>query len=596
MQPAGSPTIAAPGAAPAWRWALAPIALGLVVLRLWYWPSHGTRIEWNLVTAGNGLLVVFGGLGAWGRRPASKVGPLLTIWGLYVLADAIGSHEYGLLLVLGYCAKPLFWVLLAHTLLTYPDGRLTTAAERWFLRIAYAMPLVYLAALMRTRPEWLLGCKPADCPTNPVQWQPSQAAYNLINGQIRPAMATVLGVWFVVLLVLRRRRMPPAQRRTANPVLWATMVPLAAYFYGSALTFAIPDPGPVLWTIYAWANPLSAYVIPLALLVGFYAGKLARADVATLLVRLRTADPDDLRPALAHLLRDPSLEIAVPATDPADGYVDPAGRAVALPGAGDARVVTDIGSIGILLLHHPSARDEDPHLFDAAIAAAAVTLENARLTAQVRAQLADVSASRERLVRAADDERRRVERDLHDGAQQQLIGVGMTLQSARLAVPEHSPAAHLLDEASGQLRESIVELRALARGLRPALLTERGLAVALADLRRRVPVPVALAVDLPERLDPTIEMTAYFVVAESLQNVTRHAPGAHVDVSVYRRDGTVVVSVRDDGPGGADGRAGSGLRGLADRVAAAGGVLTVTSPVGRGTTVTADLPGRQAPA
>jgi signal transduction histidine kinase len=490
----------------------------------------------------------------------------------------------------------MFWVLLAHALLTYPDGRTTTAAERWFLRAAYAMPLVYLAALMRTRPEWLLGCEPTDCPTNPVQWQPSPAAYHLINGQIRTAVATVLGLWFVVLLVLRRRRMSPAQRRTANPVLWATAVPLAAYFYGSALTFVVPDPAPVLWTIYAWANPLSVYVVPFALLVGFYVGKLARADVATLLIRLRRADPADLRPALAQLLRDPSLEIAVPATDPADGYVDPAGRPVALPGAGDPRVVTDIGSSGVLLLHHQSTRDEDPHLFAAAIAAAAVMLENARLTAQVRAQLADVSASRERLVRAADDERRRVERDLHDGAQQQLIGVGMTLQSARLAVPEHSPAAQLLDEASGQLRESIVELRALARGLRPVLLTERGLAVALADLRRRVPVPVSLAVDLPERLDPTTEMTAYFVVAECLQNVTRHAPGARVDVSVSRRDGTVVVRVRDDGPGGADDRAGSGLRGLADRVAAAGGVMTVTSPVGQGTIVAAELPDRVGPA
>jgi signal transduction histidine kinase len=169
------------------------------------------------------------------------------------------------------------------------------------------------------------------------------------------------------------------------------------------------------------------------------------------------------------------------------------------------------------------------------------------------------------------------------------------LQTARLAVPEHSPAAQLLDEASGQLRESIVELRALARGLRPALLTERGLAVAFADLRRRVALPVSLAVDLTQRLDPTTEITAYFVVAESLQNVTRHAPDAHVEVAVYQRDGTVVVRVRDDGPGGADSRAGSGLRGLADRVAAAGGVMTVTGPIGEGTTVTAELPGREAP-
>ena len=567
-----------------------PVALVLVAFDFWYWPRHGTPVGWIVLTSSCTTAVVLGGLGTWGRRPNSRVGPLLTIWGLYGLADVLGAFEYGWLFVVGFTAKPLFWTLLAHALLTYPDGRIATAAERWFLRLAYATPLVYLAAIVRARPEWLLGCRPAGCPVNPVQWRPSAAAYQLINGQLRPALGTVLGMWFVALLVLRRRRMSPAQRRSANPVLWATMVPLAVFFYGSALTFVIPDPAPVLFTIWVWAQPLSTYWLPLALLAGFYLGKLARADVATLVVKLRTADPAELRPALARLLRDPSLELAVPATDPAGGYLDLAGRPVALPLPDGARTETDIGTSGILLLHHPSARDEDPELFAAAIATAAVTLDNARLTVQVRAQLAEVQASRERLVRAADDERRRVERDLHDGAQQQLIGVGMTLRSARLATPDHTPAAELLDEASGQLRDSITELRALARGLRPALLAERGLTVALAELRRRVPVPVTLTVELDRRLDPTTETTVYFVVAEALQNVSRHAPGARVDVTVHCENDMVIVQVGDDGPGGADHRLGSGLRGLVDRVAAAGGVMTVSSPAGHGTTILARLP------
>jgi signal transduction histidine kinase len=193
-------------------------------------------------------------------------------------------------------------------------------------------------------------------------------------------------------------------------------------------------------------------------------------------------------------------------------------------------------------------------------------------------------------VHAADEERGRIERDLHDGAQQQLIGVGMALESARLSVPEGSPAAQMLDEASDQLRASIAELRALARGLRPALLTERGLGVALHELRRRVPVPVSLTVEVAGRLDLAVETAAYFVVAEALQNATRHAPGARVEVHLRHQEGNLLIDVSDNGPGGADQRNGSGLRGLADRVAAIGGRLTVESRPGQGTTVSAHLP------
>jgi signal transduction histidine kinase len=213
-----------------------------------------------------------------------------------------------------------------------------------------------------------------------------------------------------------------------------------------------------------------------------------------------------------------------------------------------------------------------------------------RLTAQVRAQLAEVNASRARLVEAADEQRRRIERDLHDGAQQQLLGLGMSLQAARATVPDGSPTARHLDDATAQLHDSLAELRTLSRGLRPALLAERGLEVALREVQRRARTPVDLTVALAGRPDPVIETAVYFVIVEALQNTTRHATHANVSVDVRQSGDMVDITICDDGPGGADHRAGSGLRGLTDRVAAAGGTLAVTSPPGRGTILAARLP------
>ncbi len=250
---------------------------------------------------------------------------------------------------------------------------------------------------------------------------------------------------------------------------------------------------------------------------------------------------------------------------------------------------TDLGDGAILVTRESTAR-EDPALFTAAVEAVRLSLDNARLTARVRSQLAEVEASRARITTAADEARHRLERDLHDGAQQQLLGLGMSLVAARRAVPDESAAATRLDEASAQLKDSLVELRQLSRGLRPALLAERGLEVALDDLRRRIPVPLSIRVDLLERPAPHVEVTAYYVLAESLQNVTRHAPGATATVTVRGTGPDLVVSVSDDGPGGADVSRGTGLRGLSDRVHAIGGELSVESPIGAGTTVTARLP------
>jgi signal transduction histidine kinase len=241
---------------------------------------------------------------------------------------------------------------------------------------------------------------------------------------------------------------------------------------------------------------------------------------------------------------------------------------------------------------HDAALTDDPGLLDAALAAAGLALENERLQAELRARLEDLRASRARIVAAADVERRRLERNLHDGAQQRLVSVSIALGLARSTLAaKPADAAEIVTTAQRELGDALAELREIARGIHPAVLTAQGLAPALEALAGRVPVPVELEVE-PVRLPDAVEAAAYYVVTESVTNVVKYASASRAVVTVARREGEVVVTVADDGRGGADPGAGSGLRGLADRVEALDGRLLVVSPPGEGTTVTAVLPCR----
>jgi signal transduction histidine kinase len=244
------------------------------------------------------------------------------------------------------------------------------------------------------------------------------------------------------------------------------------------------------------------------------------------------------------------------------------------------------GTTLAVLIHDPTDLREDPGLVEAVGSVARLALENERLSAQIRAQLEDVRESRARLVEAGDVERRRIERDLHDGAQQRLTALAMRLQTAR---PDHPGAAPLLDEMTVELQVAIAEIRDLARGVHPTLLQELGLAAAVDALAERAPIPVAVDV-APERLPDHVEMTAYFIVAEALTNVTRYANADSAQVRARVDGDRLVASVTDDGRGGADPARGTGLRGLADRVAAASGAFDVSSPTGQGTTIRFELP------
>ena len=327
--------------------------------------------------------------------------------------------------------------------------------------------------------------------------------------------------------------------------------------------------------------------VPFAFLLGLMRSTLSRAGaVSALFERLGGVSARD---ALAEALGDDTLTLAYWLPDQRR-YVDAQGRTVALEGA-----VTEIERDGtpIAAIVHDPALLEERELVRTAGAAAALALENERLAAEVRARYDELQAVSARLVAAGDAARRKIERDLHDGAQQRLVSLSVTLNLARKNVEPGSQVAELLDSAMSELTAGLAELRELARGIHPAVLTERGLDPALQSLAARAPLPVSVSASVEGRFAPAVEAAVYFVVMEALTNIAKYASASAAEVTVEQVDGQVVIDVQDDGIGGADPASGTGLAGLADRVAALGGRLVVESPPGGGTVVRAEVPARR---
>lgn len=342
-------------------------------------------------------------------------------------------------------------------------------------------------------------------------------------------------------------------------------------------------------------HTLSYGAVPIGILAGLLRVRIARSAIADLVVELgETPDPVELRRALATALGDPTLEVALWSAE-AGTYVDASLAPVAsLEAAAGGRAVTLLERDGAPLaaiLHDPALL-EDPGLVASVATAVRLTVENDRLQAEVRAQLTEVRASRARIVEATDAERRRIERDIHDGAQQRLVALSLAIGRARGQLgPAADPELEAtLAQASDELRAALAELRELARGIHPAILTQAGLEPAVRSLVDRAAVPTTLDFALTSRLPEPVEAAAYFVVSEALTNVAKHAAAGSTRVGLRAEKGTLVVEVRDDGCGGADPARGSGLRGLRDRVEAVGGTLETMSPAGGGTTVRATLP------
>lgn len=238
----------------------------------------------------------------------------------------------------------------------------------------------------------------------------------------------------------------------------------------------------------------------------------------------------------------------------------------------------------------PAPRTEEPQLLEAVGAAAAIALENGRLQAELAARLEEVKGSRARVIEAGQKERQRLERNLHDGAQQRLVALSLDLSLLEGELDEGLDARSRLGRARGEIATSLAELREIARGIHPAVVTGHGLAVALEQLTALTPVPVRLTVAIEDRLPEPLEVAAYHLASESLANIGKYAQATSATVDVTRANGQVVVEVTDDGIGGAETENGTGLRGLADRVEALDGRLRIWSPHGGGTKVRAEIP------
>ncbi len=519
------------------------------------------------------------------RQPTGRLWKLIF---LYVCAEQVWAFGYihdstvwSLSLLLGSMFVPIF----IHMMLSFPTGRLVASWDR-AIAAFYYLEIVAFSVVVSLVYELPLDACKADCLRNVFLTWPSDDVYafSLVASLLIPVAAAPL---IVIRLWRHWLNATAVGRRVILPVLIAVpiaVVSIALQYAGTRFEIE-----PLNDFFASGLQPIPLFVLPIGLLIGILRLRLDRGRTAELLVELGRGVPvGGLRDVLARTLGDPTLQLAF-ASPSGDGFVDGAGRPVILPADNASTSVTRLEHDGELLgvlVHDPAIDAEDPGLVEAVGSAASLALENERLAAQVRAQLEEVRASRARIVEAGDAERRRVERDLHDGAQQRLVALAVRLQVAKETT---SGASELLDEATTELQTAIDEVRVLARGLHPPVLTEAGLGAAVEGLAERAPLTVI--VDVPEsRFAPPIEATAYFVIAEALTNVARHAEATEAEVTVVERDGRLVIMVRDDGRGGADPSSGSGLSGLSDRLAAAGGTLKVESVPGRGTTLTAELP------
>jgi signal transduction histidine kinase len=587
------------------------IALGIAAYKVQMDNLHVTLIRsvglpWNLTqahamtvgpftTSARSWAIVIGawlflvaGLVAWSRRPSNRLGPLMAAAGIALLLRQLRySHDAFLFTVFFVVGELSYWVV-AHAVFAYPSGRITDRLERALIKVGYTVTFLFTIAILLLYD----GSRPLRF-FDPTPRESLISVGGSGDAAITMQKAFVIVVWgilavaAIVLLIRKLVLATPRARRILAPLLLAAITVGLRAVFESIFTFA-ERPSSVLYDYLFWWQISAFIALPLALLAGFLRARLARASVGDLVLELERTPPQGIRDALSRALDDPTLDVLFWLPE-RNGFVDAAGRSAELPDDGN-RTVTRLQHEGeplAALVHDPSLLEE-PKLVNAAGAAASLALENARLHAETRAQLEQVRESRVRIVATADEERRRIERDIHDGAQQRLVALAVQLRSAqrRLQDPE---VDSLLAATVKELQVAVEELRELARGVHPAILTEDGLAAALESLVSRIPFPVDL--DAAEgRLPAQVEATAYFVACEALANVVKHARASTATVRTVRRNGLLVVEVEDDGIGGAVAGNGSGLRGLADRVEALGGRLRVDSPAEGGTRIVGEIP------
>ena len=516
------------------------------------------------------------GLIAWRRRPESRLGVLMVIAGFTTFLNFLNWSDNDLLFTMAMLVNLLPPVMFLHVFLAFPSGRLQAQLERVVVGAAYTAAALALPVL-------LLGAEP---PRNVIALTDNPAVREVINNT-QHIMISLVSLAGIGLLVRRRIR--------NGPPLRVAMTLLVDAFAAGLLMLALL-PVVALW-LPDIVEPirLTTFIIiglaPVVFLAGLLQARLDRASVGELMVSLGVnPGPGDLQLAVAQALRDPSVRLAYWLPE-FDSYADVDGRQMELEDeAGRSATPVTRDGVSVAMLLHDSALDDEPALVTSVAAAIGMSIENAQLQVELRARLEELRGSRARILGAEQRERRRLERDLHDGAQQRLVSLSLELGELTAKTETDPELRKRLETARREVTASLTELRDLARGIHPAAVSDYGLGVALESVATRAPLPVELIGVGGDRLPEPIELAAFYIVCEALANVAKHSDATSAVVTLTRENSWVSVEVTDDGVGGASAENGSGLRGLADRVEAVGGRLQVWSPTGGGTRLRAELP------
>jgi signal transduction histidine kinase len=566
------------------------VILGGIDVALIFTSDHiDVRGAWAAVALVVGWGFIGTGLFAWDRRPNNSVGSLMVATGFAWLLGLISASNLPVLFTVGALVSSVYIVTALHMLLAAPYGRGLSRGDRRIVTVGYLLVTVGLLPMYLFLDPARDGCD--GCPENVILIEHNETFVGIWSALVNLVGIGVL-VAVLISLVRRWRRATRPERRLYAPV-YAAGVALMIAVIGQLAAQTAGSEGTAVDVLFL-ISVIPLALVPYLFLASFVHARMAQGGAVGELISRLTAAPRgaQVRDALADALEDPTLELVFWLPE-RERYVDARGQDYELPEDDSARAVTKVdrdGECVAAIVHDPTLPQMRGHV-EAVGAAAALALDNERLDAALRAKIGELSRSRERMLRIGLEERRRLERDLHDGAQQRLVSMALNIRLARAKLNEDPLAAEqLLAGAGSELDAALAELRELARGIHPAVLTDRGLSTALETLATRAPVPVELG-ELPdERLPEAVELAAYFVVAEALTNVAKYSEASHATVQVERNNGRVVVEVADDGIGGADPARGTGLRGLADRLAVLEGRLEVESAKGEGTTITASIP------
>jgi signal transduction histidine kinase len=560
-------------------------------------------VAFSVALAASVAVPVAVGLRVWREQVYARFGRLLVVVGLASFLPTLASSDEALLYSTGRLAAWAIHIAIIYLLLSFPTGRLPGRTDRLLVGAGVALVLVlYLptALLVEQYPvpnDWA-ACR-TGCPANAFMLIGSEPSW--VDGivvPIRELLTVVLFIAVPVRLAVRVVHATVLTRRTLTPVLGAAIVSTLAVAVGLVVRRADPDSAAIELLVLLLVAGLP--LVSLGFLVGTFAWRLHVAGaVQRLALGLRASPrPAALRDVVAQALGDPTVELAFWSDRGPSRWLDAAGAPVAPPAARPGRSWTEIrdgeGHV-VTVVHDPALDDQRPVV--AAVGTYAlvglVGYENHRLAGDVDRSLRQLADSRARIQAAADDERRRIERDLHDGAQQRLVALGIRLELAAESMGADQTATRaILRELGTEVTGALDEVRSLATDVYPAVLADLGLADALRAAGRRSPVPATVAVHGTASWPQDIEAAVYFCCLEAMQNAVKHAPDATSLSVVLDLRGDLRFEVRDDGPGFslAEDDAGHGLVNMRDRIEAVGGRLDVFSACGAGTRVSGSIP------